>query len=80
MRSDLSANDIPPLLWGACRVVESTVDVAPDFWRRYLALVLAGLRPEAATAALPAPPLDRAQLDAAMDALACRARGSRAGG
>lgn len=80
LRGDLSATDIAPLLWGTGRIVETTVDVAPEFWRRHLALVMAGLRPEAAGEPLPGAALDAAQLSAAMDALACRARGARSGG
>ena len=46
------------------RVIETTAAVAPEFWRRYLGLLLDGLRAEAATS-LPHPPLTRAQLDRA---------------
>ena len=46
------------------RVIDVTGTVAPDFWRRYLGLVLDGLRAEAATP-LPHPPLTRAQLNRA---------------
>ena len=46
-----------------------THDVAPETWRRMLALVLDGLRPRRdAPTPLPAPPLDEAQLERAMDA------------
>ena len=42
-------------------MIETTASVAPEYWRRYLGLLLDGLRAEAATA-LPEPPLTRAQL------------------
>jgi AcrR family transcriptional regulator len=66
MRTDLDQRDVGPLLWGAGRVVESTADVAPDYWRRYLAIVLDGLRPPAVERDLPAPPLTDEQFAAAM--------------
>ncbi|GAA3987315.1 TetR/AcrR family transcriptional regulator [Allokutzneria multivorans] len=48
VRADLTPEDLPPLTYmvmGALRVVRS-----PEWdWRRYLALVLDGLRPEGAT-------------------------------
>ena len=40
------------------RVVDATRDIAPEFWRRYLALALDGLRAGGATP-LPQPPLTR---------------------
>ena len=52
------------MFWTAGRVIETTSQVAPDFWRRYLGLLLDGLRAGAATP-LPRPPLTRAQLDRA---------------
>ena len=52
----------------ANRVIELTQDVAPSYWRRYLALLLDGLRPAAATP-LPAPPLTRTQLTRALQRL-----------
>jgi AcrR family transcriptional regulator len=67
MRADVDPRDVGPLLWGAGRVVESTGEVAPDYWRRYLTLVLDGLRaPGAAPRDLPAPPLTDEQAAAAM--------------
>ena len=61
LRADVTAEDIPLVFWTGGRVIETTVTVAPDHWRRYLGLLLDGLRAEAATP-LPAPPLTRAQL------------------
>ena len=40
---------MPLVFWTAARVIEATAAVAPDVWRRYLGLLLDGLRAEAAT-------------------------------
>ena len=61
LRADFTSEDLPLVFWTAGRVIETTASVAPDYWRRYLALLLDGLRAEAATA-LPEPPLTQAQL------------------
>jgi len=61
LRADFAPEDLPLVFWSADRVIEATAGVSPDFWRRYLALLLDGLRAEAATP-LPHPPLTRAQL------------------
>ncbi|MND09017.1 hypothetical protein D3C83_320390 [compost metagenome] len=48
------------LLWAAGEVVAATRDIAPGFWRRYVALVLDALRAPGAPGArppLPLPPL-----------------------
>jgi AcrR family transcriptional regulator len=62
LRADFSLEDIPLLLWTGARVIETTSTVAPELWRRYLGLMLDGLRADAATP-LPQPPLTRPQLD-----------------
>jgi AcrR family transcriptional regulator len=61
LRSDFTSEDLPLVFWTAGRVIETTATVAPDYWRRYLGLLLDGLRADAASA-LPEPPLTRAQL------------------
>jgi AcrR family transcriptional regulator len=61
LRPDLTAEDLPLVFWTGSRVIETTEAVAPDHWRRYLSLLLDGMRAESATP-LPAPPLTRAQL------------------
>ncbi|MGZ4257227.1 MAG: TetR/AcrR family transcriptional regulator [Gaiellaceae bacterium] len=61
LRADFAPEDLPLVFWTADRVIEATAAVSPDFWRRYLALLLDCLRAEAATP-LPQPPLTRAQL------------------
>jgi AcrR family transcriptional regulator len=62
LRSDFTPEDMPMLFWTGGRVAEMTSFVAPEFWRRHLALLLDGLRADAATP-LPHPPLTRAQLE-----------------
>jgi hypothetical protein len=58
LRRDFTPADMPLLFWTTHRVIEETAAVAPDYWRRYLGLLLDGLRAEAATP-LPQPPLRR---------------------
>jgi AcrR family transcriptional regulator len=64
LRSDFRTEDIPVLFWAVGRVIEATAEVAPGAWRRHLAIVLDGLRAQAATP-LPRPALSRTQLDRA---------------
>jgi AcrR family transcriptional regulator len=61
LRPDFAAEDLPLLFWASDRVMEATAEVAPDYWRRYVALLLDGLRAGSATP-LPGRPLTRAQL------------------
>jgi AcrR family transcriptional regulator len=49
LRADFRAEDMPLLLWTGARVIEATSSVAPELWRRYLGLLLDGLRAGAAT-------------------------------
>ena len=62
LRADFTLEDVPLLFWTGGRVIEATSTVAPELWRRYLGLMLDGLRADSATP-LPQPPLTRAQLD-----------------
>jgi AcrR family transcriptional regulator len=62
LRPDFTPEDMPLIFWTGARVVEATAEIAPEFWRRHLALLLDGLRAEAATP-LPQPALTQAQLD-----------------
>jgi AcrR family transcriptional regulator len=64
LRPDVTTEDLPLVFWTAGRVIERTEGVAPDQWRRFLALVLDGLRASAATP-LPVAPMTPAQLDRA---------------
>jgi AcrR family transcriptional regulator len=61
LRADVEPADIAILTWGIAGIVDATRDVAPDAWRRHLALLLDGLRPEGSHP-LPAPPLTLDQL------------------
>jgi hypothetical protein len=53
-------------LWTTGRVVDATRDVEPQFWQRYLALLVDGLRAGSATP-LPRPPLTPAKHGSAME-------------
>jgi hypothetical protein len=48
LRADVESADLVLLIWGIAAVADATRDVAPDAWRRHLALQLDGLRPGAA--------------------------------
>ncbi|NUP50833.1 MAG: TetR/AcrR family transcriptional regulator [Catenulispora sp.] len=48
LRDDVETTDIIMAFWGISAIAESTRDTAPDAWRRHLALVLDGLRADAA--------------------------------
>jgi AcrR family transcriptional regulator len=76
LRPDVVYEDVSVLLWTTARVVEATRDIAPEFWRRYLALTLDGLRPEVATP-LPHPPLTERQHRRAMERLSEQLAGRR---
>jgi AcrR family transcriptional regulator len=65
VRADAKPFDAPLISFMVGAVMDRSRDVEPDLWRRYLQLVLDGLRPCAATP-LPAEALDAAQLDAVM--------------
>lgn len=61
LRADVAPADIAVIIWGIAGSMDATRDVAPDSWRRHLALVLDGLRAGAAHP-LPLPPLTPGQL------------------
>ncbi len=69
LRGDVVYEDISVLLWTSGRVVDATRQVAPEFWRRHLALALDGLR-SCAAPPLPHPPLTPGQHEKAMERLA----------
>lgn len=55
LRADVTGTDVILLMCAPVHVVEYLRDPGPDLWRRYLAIIFDGLRPEGAHA-LPAPP------------------------
>ncbi|MCZ7588289.1 MAG: TetR/AcrR family transcriptional regulator [Gaiella sp.] len=62
LRADFTPEDMPLVFMTGGRVLEAAREVAPDLWRRYLGLLLDGLRAEGATP-LPHGPLTRAQMN-----------------
>ena len=56
LRDDITVEDLAFVIWGISRTVEMTADLAPQLWRRHLALLLDGFRAEGAHR-LPEPPL-----------------------
>jgi AcrR family transcriptional regulator len=64
LRGDFSPEDVAVIFWTSGRVIETTATIAPNYWRRYLSLLLDGLRADAA-GPLPEPPLTPAQLQRA---------------
>ena len=67
LRSDLEQTDIPFIVFVLTEVAQVAREVSPEIWRRYLALVLDGLRPEReGVAPLPVPALRPEELEMAM--------------
>jgi len=71
VRADADPFDAPLIHIMVGAVMDRTHDVEPDVWRRYLGLVLDGLRPRAPTP-LAAPALGQAALEAVMSRPAVR--------
>ena len=74
LRADAGALDLPMVSLMLGQVIDFSGDVAPELWRRYVALLLDGLRARPDGAPLPGDPLTPAQLDAAMSAWRPRRR------
>jgi AcrR family transcriptional regulator len=67
LRADAAPHDAPLIQIMVGAIIDRTRSVEPDVWRRYLALVLDGLRPARVDARpLPAPALSEAALDTVM--------------
>jgi AcrR family transcriptional regulator len=67
LRADVTGRDLPLVSLMVSSVAEFAHDEDPELWRRYLALILDGLRAAPGAARpLPGPPLDEPRLDAAM--------------
>ena len=69
LRPDVTPSDIGVLEVAALGIVEFTTSAAPDVWRRYLSIILDGLRtrPPGGNAPLIQPPLEDDQVDACMN-------------
>jgi hypothetical protein len=76
LRADVVYEDVSVLLWTTGRVVDATREVAPEFWQRYLALIVDGLRAHDASR-LPQPPLTAAKHHEAMRRFTQRTRPPR---
>jgi hypothetical protein len=46
LRADFQAEDLPMLVLMLTTILDSARDVEPDLWRRYLEIVIQGLRAE----------------------------------
>lgn len=66
LRPEVSATDAPLLGLMAGAVSEYSGDVSVDLWRRYVAILLQGMRCQPGQERLPAPALSQAELEAAM--------------
>jgi AcrR family transcriptional regulator len=66
LRDDFTPEDMPLVFMTAGRVLEAARGVAPELWRRYLGLLLDGLRAEGATP-LARGPLTPAQMNRLLD-------------
>jgi AcrR family transcriptional regulator len=66
LRADFTPEDLPLVFMTAGRVIEAAHAVSPELWRRYLGLLLDGLRTEGASP-LPRGPLTRAQMNRLLD-------------
>jgi AcrR family transcriptional regulator len=61
VRDEVTSTDLTMVMWSIRGVIETTRGVAPEAWRRLLAILVAGLRP--APEPLRHRPLTRAQVD-----------------
>ena len=65
LRADIEPEDLPVIQWMLGAVLDHAGEQRPELWRRYLELVLRGLRADSpAPAPLPVAALSRAELDA----------------
>jgi AcrR family transcriptional regulator len=61
VRAELTSTDLTVAMWSIRGVIETTREHAPEAWRRYLEIVVAGLRPSGEP--LRHPPISRALVD-----------------
>ena len=72
-REDLSATDVPMIAFMLATAAEYAGAVQPEVWRRYLALIIDGLRPARdGTSPLPLPALTPLQMEQVIRAHAAR--------
>jgi AcrR family transcriptional regulator len=75
LRPDVVASDLPMVLVMMNGLMDGGRDVAPELWRRFLPIVLQGLRANAASLVpLPQPPLTPAEVEVVMSAAKRRRR------
>lgn len=79
VRADLAETDVPLVQFMLTAIADITREADPEIWRRYLRLVLDGLRASAASEPMPVPPLPHDALDAVVRALPAGTRGRRSG-
>jgi AcrR family transcriptional regulator len=65
VRADVAAGDVVSLIWANSRILDATLPVAPNTWRRHLHLMLTAFR-AGDNDPLPEPPLDDQELYDAM--------------
>jgi AcrR family transcriptional regulator len=67
LRPDFAAQDLPLLQMMVSAIIEVSTPARPNLWRRYLALLLDGMRAERLPRApLPEPPVEPEQMDEVM--------------
>jgi AcrR family transcriptional regulator len=67
LRGDVLPDDVPIIQKMLAQVIDVAGDASPDLWRRYLAIVLDGLRTRRdGPTALPVPALEHGQLESCM--------------
>jgi AcrR family transcriptional regulator len=74
VRGDLDPTDVPFIGLMLGLIAQYAGDIRPDIWRRYLTLILDGLRPQrSGTTALPVPALDPTEMESLIRTQAGRA-------
>ena len=64
LRADIAPTDFPMMLRMFAGIAEAAKDIRPDLWRRYLTLVLDGLRADRSELSpLPVPPINPDDID-----------------
>jgi AcrR family transcriptional regulator len=66
VREDLGTFDVPVMHLCVGQIADRTRDIAPDYWERFLTLLLDGIRLDGKRTPMPAAPLDREEFTEAM--------------